>query len=381
MFSPLLNSAVLNSLDFVKEISPRVLSGYRYPDLTAEQIKLVLRHFITENRFKLPEEICHLHPLLARKEVRFPPSPSGKIVARLSSAQLINHGSAPTNLSPSVAFPLAELRYQLVSLKELPSLQSMLSELEAELREDVADEVLESTYQGPAIARDHATNDVGVGNREEVAKWIIRKIQGSSRTFPTTQGSSEDLIFPDRQTNLLGEMEVLRGEPLTQQKMLAALRSSSTVAPLPPSCTVGAEPAQPGGREPSRNNGIDDALLNDRPSALQGANLQPIKGEGMALGRLLDRTHPKLKDGLEVIWSDMVEDSTETPVYPLELFVTKSTPLFEEEQEILALQPEEWNNLLKVVIAESLESKFGLDQIEMFLPSIALAPQHPAGGN
>jgi ATP-dependent 26S proteasome regulatory subunit len=377
---PFLSSAALNPLDLIKEISPRVLSGYRYPDLTAEQIRLVLRHFITESRFKLPEEILHLHPFLARKEVRFPPSPSGKMVAQLSAAQLIDNRSAPTNLFPSTALPLAELRYQLVSLKELPSLQSMLSELEAKLGEDAADEILDSTYQGPAIARDHDTNDVGVSNREELAKWIIRKIQGSSRTLPTTQGSSQDLLLPDRQTNLLGEMEVLRGEPLTEQKMLAALRSSSIVAPLPPFCTEGADLAQPGGREASTNNGFDDALLNDGPLALQGANLQPLKGEGMALGKFLDGTHSKLRNGLEVIWSDMVEDSTETPIYPLELFVTKSTPLFEEEQEILALQPEEWDNLLKVVIVESLENKFALDQIEMFLPSIALATQHPAEG-
>lgn len=377
---PLLSSAVLNPLDSVKEISPRVSSGYRYPDLTAEQIELVLRHFRTETRFKLPEDIFPLHPLLVRKEVRFPTSPSSKMVARLSPAQPMDHGSAPTNPPLSTSLPLAELGYQLVSLKELPSLQSMLSELEAELGEDVADEILESTYQGPAIARDRATNDVGVSNREELAKWIVRKIQGSSRTLTATQGSSEDLFFPDRQTNLLGEMEVIRGEPLTEQKMLAALRSSPTVAPLPPSCTEEADQAQSGGGEPSTIGGIDDTSSNDRPSALQGANSQPIKREGMALGRFLDGTHPKVRDGLEVVWSDTAEDSTETPVYPLELFVTKSTPLFEEEQEILALQPEEWDNLLKVVIAQSLNSKFGLDQIEMFLPSIALAPQHPGGG-
>ena len=391
---PFLSNAVLNPLDLIKEISPRVLSGYRYPDLTAEQIKLVRRHFITESRFKFPEKVFHLHPLLARKEVHFPPSPAGKMIARLSSAQLMDNRSAPTNLSQSTALPLAELKYQLVSLKELPSLQNMLSELKTELGEDAADEILDSTYQGPAIARDYVTNDVGVSNREELAKWIIRKIQGASRTLPTTQGSSQDLLLPDRQTNLLGEMEVLRGEPLTEQKMLAALRSSSIVAPLPPFCIEEADLAQPGGREASTNNGFDGtsstslmidapkehALLNDGPLVLQGANLQPIKGEGMALGKFLDGTHSKLRDGLEVIWSDMVEDSTETPIYPLELFVTKSTPLFEEEQEILALQPEEWDNLLKVVTVESLESKFGLDQIEMFLPSIALAPQHLAEG-
>ena len=377
---PLLSRAVLNPLDFLKEISPRVSSGYRYPDLTAEQISLVLRHFITKSRFKLPEDIFHLHTLLASKEVRFPPSPSGKMVARLSPVQLISHGSASANTSPSASFPLAELRYQLVSLKDLSSLQSMLSELEAELGEDAADEILESTYRGPAIARDHVTNDIGISNREELAKWIIRKIQGSSRTLSTTQGSFENFLLPDRQTNLLGKMEVLRGEPLTGPKMLAALRSSPTVAPLPPSCTKGINPVQPKEGEPSTSNDIDDILLNDGPSALQGPISQPIKGEGRTLNRFLSGTHPKLKDGLEVIWSDMAEDSTETPVYPLELFVTKSTPLFEEEQEIIALQPKEWDNLLKVVIAESLDSKFGLDQIEMFLPSIALVPQPLVGG-
>ena len=85
---PFLSSAALNPLDLIKEISPRVLSGYRYPDLTAEQIEACPSSFYNREQVQAPrgDFFTSTHSLQGKRCASLPAHP----VRWLRSCQRLN---------------------------------------------------------------------------------------------------------------------------------------------------------------------------------------------------------------------------------------------------------------------------------------------------
>ena len=361
----LLSSSGLNLLQSTKRIPPRLMSGYHFPDLRAKQINKILARLLAKNRLQLHQVAAEA--LLAGMEVRLPSSPSDKIVAGLVQTPPLDGGGhrthdrergsmittlvaeQPAESQSFSSMPIAEIGYQHVSFNELNPLQSVVSDLMREMGGGEADDigVLRLTYQGPAVARNTATNDILVNNKEGISEWLSKRLQGAHNLFPGSNVLERDGLALDRQSSFLGKKDVLRGQALTKQEMFAALRPRPTNS------------------------------IGDTPPTEQSGKTKPIKDTGMALDRLLDGSYPRLKDAPQIVWSDKDD---ETPVYPLEIVLAKSLPVFEEEQEILALNPEEWGSLFEAAVAEAIETKSGLarpglEKVELLLPSIGIANQ------
>ena len=353
----LLNSLRLNLLQSIKRVSPRLASGYHCPDLSAKQMNRMLFRLLAREKFQVRQLAAEA--LLAEIEVRLLNSPSDKIIAGL--AQIVHQEGAPITtswapgkpVSPELAssMPIAELVYKHTSFNELQPLRSTLFALRAEIGEEESENlgILKPMYQGPAVAKDMATNDIVVKNKEDIAEWIAKRIQGSDNTSVRLQALDGESITPDRQSNFLGKKEILRGEALMQQELFAALRSRPTTS-------------------------VSDAAA---ASTGQVKRKQPIKNGEITLDGLLNGSYPRvspyrLKDASQIVWSDK---SDETPIYPLEIVLAKSLPIFEEEQEILALNPKEWSNLFEAAVVQAIENKSVLDKVELFIPSIAVAAQ------
>ena len=371
----LLSSSGLNLLQSTKRILPRLTSGYHFPDLSVKQINKMLLRLLAKNRFQLHQVAAQA--LFAGMEVHLPNSPADKIVAGLGQTPSLAGGSLaapghrrgghrtpdqerssiitaliaeqPAESKSFSSMPIAEIGYQHVSFNELNPLQNVLSELMAEMGGGEIDDlgILRLTYQGPSVARNTATNDIVVNNKEEISEWISKRLQGIHHLFPGSDILGSDGLALDRQSSFLGKKDVLRGQALTKQELFAALRPRLTS---------------------STSNTI---------YAGESGETKPIKDTGIALDRLLDGSHPRLKDASQIVWSDKDD---ETPVYPLEIILAKSFPIFEEEQEILALNPEEWGSLFEAALAEAAETKSGfvrpgLEKVELLLPSIAITNQ------
>ena len=368
----LLTSSGLNLLQSTKRIPPRLTSGYHFPDLSVKQINKLLVRLLAKNRFQLHQIAAEA--LLAEMEVRLPNSPSDKIVAGLvqtpslafaqhalstgglrtpdrerSSMATTSLAEQPAEHQSFPSVPIAEIGYQHVSFNELNPLQSVLSELMREISSGEADDlgILRLTYQGPAVARNTTTNDIVVNNKEEISEWISKRLQGIHNLLPGSNIFGRDGLALDRQSSFLGKRDVLRGQALTHQELFAALR-------------------------PRPANSIGET-----PPTGQSGKTKPTKETGIALDRLLDGSYPRLKDASQIVWSDKDD---EAPVYPLEIVLAKSLPIFEEEQEILALNQEEWDSLFEAAVAEAIETKSGLarpglEKVELLLPSIAVANQ------
>ena len=353
----LLNSSRLNLLQSVKRVSPRLASGYHFPDLPTKQMNRMLFRLLARKKFQVRQIAAEA--LLAEIEVRLLNSPSDKIIAGLAQIVHKKEASITTSWAPGKqaspelvsSMPIAELVYQHTSFNELQPLRSTLSALRAEIGDEESENlgILRPMYQGPAVAKDMATNDIAVKNKEDIAEWIAKRIQGSGSIFAGPQALDGGSITPDRQSNFLGKKENLRGEALMQQELFAALRSRPATS-------------------------VSDTAA---ASTGQAKRKQPIKNGEITLDGLLtgsySRVSPyRLKDASQIVWSDK---SDETPIYPLEIVLAKSLPIFEEEHEILALNPKEWDNLFEAVVAQAIETKSALDKVELLIPSIAVAAQ------
>ena len=353
----LLNSSGLNLLQSIKQVSPRLASGYCCPDLSTKQMNRTLFRLLARNNFQVRQVAAEA--LLAEIEVRLLNSPSDKIVTGL--AQVVHQEEGPITtswvpgkpatpqLGPSM--PIAELVYQHASFNELQPLRSTLFALQVEIDDEESENlgILRSMYQGPAVAKDMATNDIVVKNKEDIAEWIAKRIQGLDNIFAGPQALDGENLTPDRQSNFLGKKEILRGEALTQQELFAALRSRPATS-------------------------VSDAAA---ASASQARRKQPIKNGEITLDGLLNGSYQRvspdrLKDASQIVWSDKGD---ETPIYPLEIVLAKSLPILEEEQEILALNPKEWEGLFEAAVAQAIENKSALDKVELLIPSIAVAAQ------
>ena len=342
----LLNDSVSRVLPPIRPVSTRLMSGYTYPDSTRTKLSRDLSHWVIRHGFNLNGAVSTL--LLAEREVPLPASPT--LPLPRSRSQGPSNGRRRLNWQmPPI--PIAEIDYLPVSLRGLASLRDVLAGLEIEGLDAQLDEIpmLELTYQGPAVARDKVTNDLVGRGTEELTAWVVKAIHGHGGGARSGALADLEMALSSRQGNRLGKKEVLRGEPLVHEKLLAG---------------VGAR------------TGLDMGVSRDRTEeARDGVEvaspfLQPMKSNKMAPERFLTGLGPKVKDPSQVL---AVESGDEAPLYPLEIVLTKTPPLFEEEEEVLSLEPDEWRNIFKGVVVQAIENKGSLDKIEVLLPSIAVA--------
>ena len=209
----LLNSSQLNLLQSIKGVSPRLASGYHCPDLPTKEINRMLFRLLARNKFQVRRVAAEA--LLAEIEVRLLNSPSDKIVAGL--AQIVHQEKGPITTSwapekpasPQLAssMPIAELVYQHTSFSELQPLQSTLFALQAEIDGEESESlgVLRSMYRGPAVAKDMLTNDIVVKNKEDIAEWIAKRIQGSDNILRWATSPKRGRVSPliDRAISLV----------------------------------------------------------------------------------------------------------------------------------------------------------------------------------
>ena len=346
----LLTDSVSGVLQAIKQAPTRLMSGYSYPDSPRTKLMRDLTHWAVRYGFDLRKAAATL--LLAEKEILLPASLS------LPLAHSVGQDSAGAKRRTDrqmMPLPLVEIDYRPVSLSGLASLRDVLSGLKIESLESELDDIpmLETTYQGPAVARDRITNDLmGIG-REELAAWVAKAIHGYGRSVTSGVFVDPEATLSLRQSNRLGKKEVLRGEPLVHEKVLAAVRSR-----------IGVDTGIRRDKTEEADNSIEPA----------SPSLQPMKSNKIAPEQFLTGSGPKLKDSSQVV---ALERGDEAPLYPLEIVLTKAAPLFEEEQEVLSLEPEEWRNIFKGVVVQAIENKASLDKIEVLLPSIAMVHRGP----
>nr|YP_009106092.1 cell division protein [Paradoxia multiseta]AIT94912.1 cell division protein [Paradoxia multiseta] len=337
-------------LQAMKQAPTRLMSGYSYPDSTRTKLVRDLTHWAVRYGFDLRKAATTL--LLAEKEILLPASLSLPLA---HSAAQDSTGAKRRTDRQMMPLPLVEIDYRPISLSGLASLRDVLSGLKIESLESELDDIpmLETTYQGPAVARDKITNDlVGIG-REELAAWVAKAIQGYGRSLPSGVFVDPEATLSLRQSNRLGKKEVLRGEPLVHEKVLAAVRPR-----------LGVDTGIRRDKTEEADNSIEPA----------SSSLQPMKSNKIGPEQFLTGSGPKLKDPSQVV---ALERGDEAPLYPLEIVLTKAAPLFEEEQEVLSLEPDEWRNIFKGVVVQAIENKASLDKIEVLLPSIAMVQRGP----
>ena len=346
----LLNDSVLRVLPSIRPVSTRLMSGYSYPDSTRTKLTRDLLHWVVRYGFNLDRAALTL--LLGEREVPLPASPSLPL-PRAEGQGSFNGKRRVSRQMPPI--PIAEIDYLPVSLSGLASLRDGLAGLEIEAVEAQLDEIpmLEPTYQGPAVARDKVTNDLMGRGTEELTAWVVKAIQGSGGVARSGALADLETALSSRQGNRLGKKEVLRGEPMAHEKLLAGVRVRT---------------------------GLDVEGLRDRTEEARNGGepasglLQPMKSNKMAPERFLTGLGPKLKDPSQVL---ALESGDEAPLYPLEIVLTKVAPLFEEEEEVLYLEPDEWRNIFKGLVVQAIENRGSLDKVEVLLPSIAVAHKYP----
>ncbi len=332
-------------LQVIKQAPTRLMSGYSYPDSTRTKLVRDLTHWAVRYGFDLRKAATTL--LLAEKEILLPASPSLPLA---HSAAQDSTGAKRRTDRQMMPLPIVEIDYRPISLSGLASLRDVLSGLKIESLESELNDIpmLETTYQGPAVARDKISNDlVGIG-REELAAWVAKAIQGYGRSVTSGIFVDPEATLSLRQSNRLGKKEVLRGEPLVHEKVLAAVRPR-----------IGVDTGIRRDKTEEADNSIEPA----------SSSLQPMKSNKIGPEQFLTGSGPKLKDPSQVV---ALERGDEAPLYPLEIVLTKAAPLFEEEQEVLSLEPNEWRNIFKGVVVQAIENKASLDKIEVLLPSIAM---------
>ncbi len=389
----------------IRPVPTRSMSGYTYPDSTKTTLKRDLLYRLVRHRFDLEGAGAAL--LLSPKEVLLPSSPS----VTLRRAGLTGAGTPPTGrpgIAPNAAephghlhgqgkqagnrqhrtrrpmpsIPMAELTYQPILLNGLASLRGTLSEAEMGAIGDGLDELSmeELTYFGPGVDRDKTTNDVVGPGRRDLTTWVVRSIKGQGgRTAATSQGRTlerggiarhaprrlgdrwgrlgalldRELALSSHQGSRFGRKEALRSEPLGDEKLLGALQ-------VRPNVDIGV------GRD-----GTEEApnAAGTAPDCVQPMKSNKMTGERFVTGL------PRLKDPSHLLAR---EGDDEPALHALEIVLTKALPPFEEEEEVLYLELDEWRRMLRGVVAQALENNASLDKIEVLLPSIVVAQGHPA---
>ena len=395
-----------------RKTGSRLMSGYTYPDLERGEIEKRFMQLLVKNRFAWKQTLSA--SLLGTKEVVLPPSMArGSLTTpgqrghvqrtpSLSSTSLsqprslntsgVGEESVPSSDTKETLLPIAKIRYQDVFYSGLRELQNILSSLKIEVSDDELEEmdIWELAYFGPAVIQDKATKDVIPKNKGEINGRIaalIRKLD-------------EKALFLDRKDNFLGKKEMFWGEEISREKLQLALQARPCNALLPEDdrdvvdvetskdLDTMATPskARGGQRTPGHDEvaGIEAIDGSEAPvKDLEGYNLQdppsqvyqePIKSGNLSFKDVFAGVEPKL-----TLLDPMVTtgEDEEASVHPVELIVTKSPSLSNEEEEIVSLGATEWSNILKSIVTHALSGKADLDKIELLLPSIMLTDSSP----
>jgi SpoVK/Ycf46/Vps4 family AAA+-type ATPase len=389
------NASTPSSLQLFKKTRTRLMSGYLYPDLKRDEIEKRFMQLLVKNRFSWKQTVST--SLLGTKEVVLPPSLSSTRFLQPISSNAPNvlgsgsrwplQGKEPTQTSPSpdrltiqeTLLPIAKIRYQDVFYSGLRELQKILSSFEIEIGDDELEEmdIWEIAYLGPAAFQDTATKDVIPRNTGEINNRIaelIRKLD-------------ERALFLDRKDNFLGKKEIFWGEGISREKLQLALQARPCNALLPEDdqdLVDGETSKDLYGRgegvsmvTPSLINSIDDAggvASNDGPSShisslcrqSEKSDEEPIKGGNLSFKDVFAGVEPAVT---------LLDSTAEDEAAPVELIITKSPSLCNQEEEIVSLGATEWSNVLKSIITHALSGKADLDKIELLLPSIMLTDQ------
>ena len=409
-------------LQLFKKTRPRLMSGYTYPDLKRDEVEKRFVQLLVKNRFVWKQTLSA--SLLGAKEVVLPPSLSSTRFSQslsLHASDFINgiddseestHQSSSSD-RPAIKetlLPVAKIKYQDVFYSGLHELQKILSALKIEVGDDELEEmdIWELAYLGPAAMQDKATKDVIPKNKGEINSRLAALIRKLDNRAP----------FLDRKDNFLGKKEIFWGEGISREKLQLALQARPCNALLSEDNQYIVDGEAPEDLHRRGKEAAEDDILNRLPKVMGGlaAATEDLEGyktkdsEGQPEGshtleapvmanKGKDPQDPPLqlyqepvksgnlyfKDvfaGVEpkvTLLDPMVttNEDEEASVHPVELIVTKSPSLCNEEDEIVSLEATEWSNILKSIITHALSGKTDLDKIELLLPSITLTDQHP----
>jgi SpoVK/Ycf46/Vps4 family AAA+-type ATPase len=423
----------------IKPLQPRAMSGYNHPTLSRRQVQEQLSRFLLSARLRLDKAAAQ--SLLAEKEVLLPPSPSlqvptpqidddlhrttpssGRGSQDTRAPQAMQGSEAPAHtalrsnarggihrapeamskqtsgVNPRLPneLPAAEIGYETIIFAGSTALRGLVSELGVEIEEKTLaalDEIslLEPAYLGPAIARNKAGTEMVTWQGKELHQWLVQAMwggtqdsstaqlrarrshglgdrQGMTPSPPTTFSAPSSsypptgsVLLPDRQASFLGKREVLRGDEITREDRLAALRPALVANPL-------AREVDSTGRDHVGHIG----------EMGESNSLQPMKTSQMALDLLMDGTGPTRRDPSYDPLLGQNDDEDLQEVDPCDpAVISKASPLFEEDQELLALSPEEWQRVFKALVVQALEDKADLQQITLRLPFVAVVEGAP----
>ena len=418
-------------LQLFKKTRPRVMSGYTYPDLTRGEIEKRFMQLLVKNRFIWKQTLSA--SLLGTKEVVLPPSLSStRLSQSLSlhtpdvheeSTQQSSSSDTPAFINYIDTLPVAKLKYQDVFYSGLHELQKILSALKIEVGDDELEEmdIWQLAYFGPAAMQDKATKDVIPKNKGEINSRLATLIRKLDNRTP----------FLDRKDNFLGKKEIFWGEGISREKLRLALQARPSNALLPEDnrhfgddetpedlyrrgdvsnvvisqsnmCDEAVEngtldrlpkgmgrsetaigdlegyKAKDSEGQPEESHTFEAHLITNRekdPKDLPSQLYQePVKSGNLSFKDVFTGVEPKvtLLDPMAT-----TNEDEEASVHPVELILTKSPSLCNEENEIVSLEATEWSNVLKSIITHALSGKTDLDKIELLLPSIMLTDQHP----
>ena len=283
--------------------------------------------------------------------------------------------------SPGVSAepPIVEIGYETVYFTGWGALKGLLSELGVEVEEGALNQVplLEPSFLGPVIARNEARTEAIAWKGSELAEWLIDALRGGASMArdpalsvsgpiscqPSTLSATSapggpifrppsvaSALLPDRQSSFLGKRQVLRGDGLRTEDMVAGLRPTLVGAPL--SSSNGRGTSEP--LEPMKTSQMStDLLLGGVGPTSRDPSFDPLLGI-TAKGKL---------------------EEWDTPFNPA--LVTKTSPLLEGSHETFSLSAEEWHKVFKALVAQSLDEEVSLKEIQLLLPSLLVVDGAP----
>ena len=322
-------------------IRPRLMSGYIYPDFTRGDIEKKFVQLLVKNRVK-----WHQIPsasILVTKEVTLPSSISHFLTQEDRTEGFVGHPESSKG-TDTMTLPVAKMRYQDVVYTGLNEVRNILSSLKVNATDDELEQVdiWELAYWGPAAVQNKATKDVIPQNKGKINRRVAVLLKKLDDRSPLL----------DQKANFFSKKEFRLGEGLSRENLRLALQ------------------ARPQNELALEDNSSRVAEMVELSPVEDKSNHAPIKGGTPGFKDVFAGLEPKLMLLDPLIWAG---DEEEPPPHPTEIIVTKSPSLFNEEDEMVAVDSKEWANILKSVIGQALSGKEDLDKIEIMLPTIMVA--------
>jgi SpoVK/Ycf46/Vps4 family AAA+-type ATPase len=327
-----------SSIFFKLSTTPRLMSGYTYPDFMRGDIEEKFVQLLVKNRgnwHQIPSA-----SILVTKEVTLPSS-------------ILDFSTQEDRLeeTDAMVLPVAKLRYQDIIYTGLDELRNILSSLKIDITDDDLEQVdlWELAYWGPAAVQNKATKDIIPRNRGKINRRVAALLQKSDQR----------ISLLDQKANFFSKKEFHWGERRSRENLRLALQARPQNELLPKENSSFVDETAKVDHLQSFSSHIEDKSTN-----------VPIKGGRLEFKDVFAGLEPKV---MLLDPTIIAGDEEEVPIPPTEIIVTKSPSFFNEKDETIAIGSKEWADILKSIIGQALSGKEDLGKIEILLPTIMVA--------